>query len=73
MLDSLIKHFRFPDDILQLNELDILQDAGKVTKKLAEEIAVKEYDKYNEKQRLIEADESLSELENDIKLIKGKK
>ena len=61
------------DDILQLNELDILQDAGKVTKKLAEEIAVKEYEKHKEKQRLIESDESIKELENDIKLIKGKK
>ena len=60
------------DDILQLNELNILQDAGKVTKKLAEEIAVKEYEKYNEKQRLIEAKESFNELENDIKLLKGK-
>ena len=61
------------DDILQLNELDILQDAGKVTKKLAEEIAVKEYEKHKEKQRLIESSESIKELENDIKLIKGKK
>ena len=61
------------DDILQLNELNILQDAGKVTKKLAEEIAVKEYEKHKEKQRLIESDESIKELENDIKLIKGKK
>jgi hypothetical protein len=61
------------DDILQLNELNILHDAGKVTRKLADEIAVKEYEKYNEKQRLIESEESLSELENDIKLITGKK
>jgi hypothetical protein len=61
------------NDILQLNELNILHDAGKVTRKLADEIAVKEYEKYNEKQRLIESEESLSELENDIKLIKGKK
>ncbi len=61
------------DDILQLNELNILHDAGKFSKKLADEIAVKEYEKYNEKQRLIESEESLSELENDIKLIKGKK
>lgn len=61
------------DDILQLNELDILQDAGKVTKKLAEEIAVKEYEKHKEKQRLIESDGSIKELENDIKLLKGKK
>jgi hypothetical protein len=61
------------DAILQLNELDILHDAGKVSKKIADEIAVKEYEKYNEKQRLIESAESLSELENDIKLIKGKK
>lgn len=61
------------DDILQLNELNILQDAGKVTKKLAEEIAVKEYEKHKEKQRLIESDESVKELENDIKLLKDKK
>jgi hypothetical protein len=61
------------DDILQLNELNILHDAGKVTRKLADEIAVKEYEEYNEQQRLIESEESLAELENDIKLIKGKK
>jgi hypothetical protein len=61
------------DDILQLNELNILHDAGKVTRKLADEIAVKEYEKYNEQQRLIESEGSLSELENDIKLIKSRK
>lgn len=60
------------DDILQLNERNILHDAGKVTKKLADEIAEKEYGKYKEKQRLIESEESLKELENDIKLLKGK-
>lgn len=60
------------DDILKLNELDILRDAGKVSKKLADEFAVKEYTKYSEKQRSIESAKSLSELENDIKLLKGK-
>lgn len=60
------------DDILTLNELDILTDAGKVKRKLAEEIAGKEYGKYKEKQRQIEAEESFKELESDIKQLKGK-
>lgn len=60
------------DDILQLNELNILQDAGKVSKKLADEIAGKEYEKYKEKQRSIEGEESIRELENEIKLLKSK-
>lgn len=60
------------DDILQINDREILRDAGKITRKLADETAGKEFEKFKEKQRRIEGDESLAELENEIKQLAGK-
>lgn len=37
---------------LELNEKEILQGAGKVTKQLADESALREYDKFQEQRRL---------------------
>ena len=61
------------NDILAINEREILEHAGKITKKLADEIAGVEYEKYNEKRKLAEKIKSLEEMENEIKFIEGKK
>ena len=59
------------NDILTINEKEILLDAGRVSSQVAKEIAEKEFEKFTQKQRRIEADRSLRELENDLKLIKS--
>jgi len=58
--------------ILTLNEKNVLDNAGKIRMKVAQETANEEYLKYQEKQKKIEARESLKDLENDIKKIKNK-
>lgn len=40
------------DAFLQFNEREILEDAGKVSKAVADEIATQEYEKYNQQQRI---------------------
>ncbi len=57
------------NDILIINEREILEHAGKVTKKLADEMAIDEYDKYKKKRQLEEKLQSLEELERDMKRI----
>jgi hypothetical protein len=61
------------NDILTINHREILLDAGRISKKIAEELAEREFEKYSAKQREIEATQSLKELENDLNAIKGKK
>lgn len=61
------------NDILTINEREILEHAGKVRKKIADEIAAEEYEKYKEKRKLAEKIKSLENLEDEIKLIKKKK
>jgi hypothetical protein len=61
------------NDILTINQREILLDAGRISKKIADELAEKEFDKYSTKQREIEAAQSLKELEKDLNAIKGKK
>ncbi|MBS1564054.1 MAG: virulence RhuM family protein, partial [Bacteroidetes bacterium] len=61
------------NDILTINQREILLDAGRISKKIADELAEKEFEKYAAKQREIEMKEGLKELENDIKAIAGKK
>ena len=61
------------NDILTINEREILEHAGKVRKKIADEIAAEEYQKYREKRKLAEKIKSLENLENEIKLIEKKK
>jgi len=61
------------NDILTINDRGILQHAGRVTKKLADEMAGQEYDKYKEKRKLAKKIQSLEELEDEIKLIDNKK
>lgn len=69
---------------LELNEKEILQGAGKVSKQLADDLALREYDKFQEQRRAAgELDESLDRAlgaaEKEVKMIgkspgsKGKK
>jgi hypothetical protein len=62
------------NDILTINHKEILLDAGRKSKKIADELAEREFEKYSAKQKEIEAAEGLKELENDLNAIKkGKK
>jgi len=60
------------NDILTINDREILENAGRVRKKIADEIAAEEYEKYKEKRKLAEKIQSLENLENEIKLIEKK-
>ncbi len=59
-------------DILTINEREILMDAGRISRALAEDIATKEYDRFKEKQKLKEANHipSVFDLENEVKKIR---
>jgi hypothetical protein len=59
-------------DILTINEREILMDAGRITRALAEEIANKEYERFKEKQKLSDANTppSVFLLENNVKKLK---
>ena len=62
------------NDILTINERQILEHTGKVTRQLAEEIAASQYDKFRQKQQDMEKADSLRQLEIDLKKIEsGKK
>lgn len=61
------------NDILTINEKEILEHAGNISKKIATELATEEYKKFNQKQKLEEKIQSLNELENEIKMIGKKK
>lgn len=59
---------------LELNEKEILQGAGRVSKQLADELALREYDKFQEQQRLagdVDAslDHALGNVETEVKKI----
>ncbi len=59
------------NDILTINERQVLEHAGRIRKELADEIARKEYEKFKLAQQAQEKEESLRELEADLKKIKG--
>jgi hypothetical protein len=63
------------DAIIQLNGRELLNHAGKISHQMALEKSTLEYDKYRETQRRIQHEESLKELEEDIRKLKppGKK
>jgi hypothetical protein len=57
-------------DLLTINEREILMDAGRITRALAEEIATKEYERFKEKQKLLDDPDtppSVFLLENTVK------
>jgi len=55
------------DTILQLNGRELLSHAGKISHEMAQNKTNAEYEKFRQTQKMIEKDESLKELENDIK------
>lgn len=58
--------------VLALNEKNILEDAGHISHQLAVSKAGEEYTKYKEIQRSMEHLNSIKELDDDIKRLKGK-
>src|SRR5690554_1860410 len=58
------------DSILQLNGRELLTHAGKISHKMALEKSGEEYEKFKQQQKAIEKEESLKELEEDIKRLK---
>ena len=58
--------------VLTLNEKNILEDAGHISHQLAMSKAGEEYTKYKEIQRSMEHLNSIKELDEDIKRLKGK-
>jgi hypothetical protein len=58
------------DNILQLNGRELLTHAGKVSHKMALEKSEDEYEKFKKQQKAIEKEDSLKELEADIKKLK---
>jgi hypothetical protein len=60
------------NDILTINEREILLDAGRISKKLADEMAEKQFNIYTAKQKKLELETSFKELENEIGHIKVK-
>lgn len=58
-------------DLLTINDREILMDAGRISRALAEDIATKEYERFKEKSKLSESPTpSVSLLENTIKKLK---
>jgi hypothetical protein len=58
------------DTILQLNGRELLSHAGKISHKMALKKSEEEYEKYQLSQKALEKEQSLKELEEDIKKIK---
>ena len=59
------------DSILQLNGRELLTHAGKISHEAAVEKSNEEFEKYKLSQKLIEKEQSLKEIETDIKRIKN--
>jgi hypothetical protein len=55
------------DSILQLNGRELLTHAGKITHEKALEKSSEEFEKYKLRQKIMERELSLKEIENDIK------
>jgi hypothetical protein len=58
------------DAIIQLNGRELLDHAGKISRRQAMDKSALEYDKYREARKKIQIEESLKELEADIKIMK---
>ena len=54
------------DGFLKLNERDILDNAGRISARLGEEIAYKEFEKYWERQKQIERGDSVGALDASV-------
>lgn len=60
------------DSILQMSGKEILTNAGKISHELAVVKSEREYDKFKSEQKKLEREESIKELEADIKSLKKK-
>ena len=58
------------DSILQLNGRELLTHAGKISHEIASQKSALEYDKFKITQKLLEKEQSLKEIEEDIKKLK---
>jgi hypothetical protein len=58
------------DSILQLNGRELLTHAGKISHELAMQKSAVEYDEFKTTQKLLEKEQSLKEIEEDIKKLK---
>jgi hypothetical protein len=61
------------NDILTINEREVLEHAGRITRELADEMAGKEYERFKAKQQALEQAESLRQLEADLKKVRREK
>ena len=61
------------DTILQLNGRELLTHAGKISHEMALEKSGEEFEKYQLVQKALEKEQSLKELEEDIKKLKKPK
>ena len=61
------------NDFMTLNDKDILEHAGKISAKMAKELADAEYEKYRNKMVDIEDARELKELEEGLKKLREKK
>ena len=68
---SMADWIRKLDDFLRLNERQILQDAGKVSAKLAEETVAREFEKFQKKQAVLDAEQVDKDFEEAVKKIKA--
>lgn len=59
------------DDFLRLNDRDILDNLGTITKSLSDEIAEREYEKYDNKRRLIESETDVSDFDRYVRKIES--
>jgi len=60
------------DDILTINKKEILNHAGRISKKISDEIASNEYEKYTKQRQLTEDKHALEQLKIEIKQLKDK-
>lgn len=58
--------------VLTMNEKSVLEDAGRISHQLAVQKAGQEYTQYKEVQRAVEHLNSIKELDEDVKRLKGK-
>jgi hypothetical protein len=58
------------NDILTINEREVLEHAGRISRQLAEDIAEQQYEQFKARQQEAARIESLKELENDLKNLK---
>ena len=60
------------DDILTINKKEILNHAGRISRKIADEIANTEYEKFKKTRQIIEDKQALKQLKLEIKQLKHK-